>query len=200
MKKLFAFFIATLLISLSVHAEQFKEGKYYKVLDLPHSSNPTVTEFFSFYCPHCRAFEPIVEKLAAQLPPGTEFKRNHVSFMGGSMGYSMTKAYATMVSLGIEKKMIPVMFNQIQGKRQPPKNDDALKQIFTEQGVDAKSFDNAFNSFAVDSMARRSDKAFEESGLNGVPSVIVNNKYLVQPPRDITLDEYYKLIDFLLKK
>ncbi len=82
MKKLFAL-LTTLLVSLSIHAAQFEEGKYYKVLDRPHSENPKVMEFFSFYCPHCHEFEPIVEQLAAQLPAGTEFQRVHVSFMGG---------------------------------------------------------------------------------------------------------------------
>ncbi|SJN56588.1 thiol:disulfide interchange protein DsbA/DsbL [Vibrio ruber] len=199
MKKLLALF-TTLIVSLSIHAAQFKEGEYYKVLDRPHSENPKVMEFFSFYCPHCNAFEPIVEKLAAQLPKGTEFQRVHVSFMGGNMAHSMSKAYATMVSLNVEDKMVPVMFDRIHNKRRPPQNDEALKQIFTDEGIDAKSFDNAFNSFAVDSMVRRFDKTFEESGLTGVPALIVNNKYLVQPPRNIKTEEYFELVDYLLKK
>ncbi len=199
MKKLFAL-LTTLLVSLSIHAAQFEEGKYYKVLDRPHSENPKVMEFFSFYCPHCNEFEPIVEKLAAQLPAGTEFQRVHVSFMGGNMAHSMSKAYATMVSLNVEDKMVPVMFDRIHNKRRPPQNDKALKQIFTDEGIDGKSFDNAFNSFAVDSMVRRFDDIFNNSGLTGVPAVVVNNKYLVQPPHDIKIDQYFELVDYLLKK
>ena len=64
MKKLFAL-VATLMLSLSAHAAQFKEGQHYKVLDLEASSKPTVTEFFSFYCPHCNSFEPIIQQLKA---------------------------------------------------------------------------------------------------------------------------------------
>ncbi|SHO54306.1 thiol:disulfide interchange protein DsbA/DsbL [Vibrio quintilis] len=199
MKKLFALF-ATLIISLSVQADPYKEGVNYQVLDLPHSTNPTVTEYFSFYCPHCFEFEPVIQKLKLHLPKDTEFQKNHVSFMGGSMGAPMSKAYATMISLGVEDKMIPVMFNRIHVERNAPKTEAALKQIFIDQGVDAKKFDATFNSFAVDSMARRFDKGFQESKLTGVPSVIVNNKYLVVTRGIKDNEDYFKLVDFLLKK
>ncbi|MDF5213445.1 DsbA family protein, partial [Vibrio parahaemolyticus] len=52
--------------------------------------------------------------------------------------------------------------------------------------------------FAVDSMVRRMDKQFENSGLTGVPAVIVNNKYLVQAQSIKTMDEYFSLVNYLL--
>jgi thiol:disulfide interchange protein DsbA len=199
MKKLLAIF-ATLIISLSVQADPYKEGVNYEVLDLPHSTNPMVTEYFSFYCPHCFEFEPVIQQLKSHLPKDTEFLKSHVSFMGGKMGASMSKAYATMISLNIEDKMVPVMFNRIHVEGNAPKTNAALKQIFIDQGVDAKKFDATFNSFAVDSMTRRFDKGFEESKLTGVPSVIVNNKYLVVTRGIKNNEDYFKLVDYLLKK
>lgn len=62
MKKLFALF-SMLMLSLSAQAAQFNEGEHYKVLDLEASNKPVVTEFFSFYCPHCNSFEPIIQQL-----------------------------------------------------------------------------------------------------------------------------------------
>jgi thiol:disulfide interchange protein DsbA len=199
MKKIIALF-ATLLVSLSVSAAQFEEGKHYKVLELEKSSKPIVTEFFSFYCPHCNSFEPIIAQLKKKIPADAKFQKNHVSFMGGSMGLSMSKAYATMIALKVEDKMTPVMFNRIHNLQKPPKNDEELRQIFLDEGVDAKKFDSAFNGFAVDSMVRRFDKQFKDSGLTGVPAVIVNNKYLVEAGGITSLDEYFELVNFLLKK
>ncbi len=191
---------ATLLMSLSLHAAQFEEGKYYKVLDVPHSAQPKVSEFFSFYCPHCFKFEPIIEQLKQKLPEGTEFQKNHVSFMGGDMGLNMSKAFFTIVSLNVQDKMGPVMFDQIHVKRQPPKNVTELRTIFTDQGIDGDKFDSTFNSFAVDSMVRRSDQAFNDSGLTGVPSVVVNDKYLVQAQSVKSLQEYFDLVNYLLTR
>lgn len=197
MKKLFALF-SMLMLSLSANAAQFKEGEHYKVLDLEASKKPVVTEFFSFYCPHCNTFEPIIQQLKKQLPEGAKLQKNHVSFMGGNMGPSMSKAYATMVALKVEDKMVPVMFNRIHNMRKAPRDDAELRQIFIDEGVDAKKFDAAFKGFAVDSMVRRMDKQFENSGLTGVPAVIVNNKYLVQAQGIKSTEEYFALVDYLL--
>ncbi|MGY0617441.1 thiol:disulfide interchange protein DsbA/DsbL [Vibrio sp. FJH11] len=198
MKKLFALF-SMLMLSLSAQAAQFKEGEHYKVLDLEASNKPVVTEFFSFYCPHCNSFEPIIQQLKQKLPEGVKLQKNHVSFMGGNMGPSMSKAFATMVALKIEDKMVPVMFNRIHNLRKAPRDDAELRQIFLDEGVDANKFDSAFKGFAVDSMVRRMDKQFEDSGLTGVPAVIVNNKYLVQAQSIKTMDEYFALVNYLLE-
>ncbi|KAA5737616.1 thiol:disulfide interchange protein DsbA/DsbL, partial [Acinetobacter baumannii] len=198
MKKLFALF-SMLMLSLSAQAAQFNEGEHYKVLDLEASNKPVVTEFFSFYCPHCNSFEPIIQQLKKQLPEGVKLQKNHVSFMGGSMGPTMSKAFATMVALKVEDKMVPVMFNRIHNLRKAPRDDAELRQIFLDEGVDEKKFDSAFKGFAVDSMVRRMDKQFEDSGLTGVPAVIVNNKYLVQAQSIKTMDEYFALVNYLLE-
>ncbi|CAH0531465.1 Thiol:disulfide interchange protein DsbA [Allocatenococcus thiocycli] len=198
MKKLFALF-SMLMLSLSAQAAQFNEGEHYKVLDLEASNKPVVTEFFSFYCPHCNSFESIIQQLKKQLPEGVKLQKNHVSFMGGSMGPSMSKAFATMVALKVEDKMVPVMFNRIHNLRKAPRDDAELRQIFLDEGVDEKKFDSAFKGFAVDSMVRRMDKQFEDSGLTGVPAVIVNNKYLVQAQSIKTMDEYFALVNYLLE-
>lgn len=197
MKKLFAL-VATLMLSVSAYAAQFKEGEHYQVLKTPASSSPVVSEFFSFYCPHCNTFEPIIAQLKQQLPKDAKFEKNHVSFMGGNMGQAMSKAYATMIALEVEDKMVPVMFNRIHTLRKPPKDEQELRQIFLDEGIDAAKFDAAYNGFAVDSMVRRFDKQFQDSGLTGVPAVVVNNRYLVQGQAVKTLDEYFALVNFLL--
>ncbi|KDM91409.1 thiol:disulfide interchange protein DsbA/DsbL [Photobacterium galatheae] len=198
-KQLFALATAALL-SFSVYATEFTEGDYYQVLEQPKSTNQTVAEYFSFYCPHCYNFEPLIQQLKTKLPENAKLQKNHVSFMGGNMGISMSKAYATAVVLDVEDKMIPVLFEQIHKLNKAPRNDEALRQIFIDQGVNAEDFDGAFNSFAVNSMVNRYNKGFRDSGLTGVPAVIVNNKFLVKTDKVKSADEYFELINFLLKK
>ncbi|WP_261816318.1 thiol:disulfide interchange protein DsbA/DsbL [Vibrio gallicus] len=199
MKKLIAL-MATMFITLTAHAAQFTEGTNYTVLDLPATSSPTVNEFFSFYCPHCNHFEPIIQQVKKSLPKTAKFQKTHVSFMGGKMGVSMSKAYATMVALEVEDKMVPVMFNRIHNLNTPPKDDAELRQIFLDEGIDAKKFDAAFNGFAVDSMQRRFDKQFTNAKLKGVPGIVVNGKYLVEVGSIQSTKELTDLINYLLKK
>lgn len=200
MKKIITL-VSTILFSFAVNAAKFEEGVHYQELSTPPSSKPVVTEYFSFYCPHCYQFEPVMQQLKGKLIEGAKFQKAHASFMGGNMGPSMAKAYATMVALKVEDKMVPVMFRQIQDLKQPPKNDAELRQIFVDNGVDGAKFDAAFKGFAVESMQRRYDKGFKDAGLRGVPSVVVNNRYLLTPDGKISsIEEYIDLVNFLLQK
>lgn len=178
----------------------YAEGDYYSVIDLPVSTKPTVTEYFSFYCPHCNTFEPLMESIAQQLPSDARFLKNHVSFMGGNMGRSMSKAYVAMNLLNAEHVMVPVMFNRIHNLEKAPKNDAQLRQMFLDEGVSAKEFDAAYNGFTTDSMVNNFDNSFKKSGLSGVPAVIVNNKFLIKTDKIKSEEEYLDLINFLLKK
>ncbi len=196
-KKLFIL-IASMAITLSVNAAQFEEGKHFTVLDAEKSNKPVVTEFFSFYCPHCYKFEGIVENLKPTLPDDASFEKVHVSFMGGNMGVPMAKSYAAMVTLDVEKEMIPAMFKQIHQLGQAPKNEAALRQLFVDYGVDGKKYDAAYKGFVVDSMQRKFDKRFKESTFSGVPGVLVNNKYIVKADHIKTYDEYNELVNYLL--
>ncbi|MBV7300833.1 thiol:disulfide interchange protein DsbA/DsbL [Enterovibrio paralichthyis] len=196
-KKLFAV-AAVALLAFSAQAARFNAGEDYQVLDLPKTENPSVTEFFSFYCPHCFKSEPLMQALKKNIPDNTAFNKNHVSFMGGGMGKSLSKAYATAVMLDVEDKMVPVLFNRIHLLQQPPRSDEEIRQIFIDEGVDAAKFDGTFNSFAVNGMANRFDKAFQDSGLRGVPAVIVNGKYHVTPKTIKSQEDYFALVNFLL--
>ena len=197
MKKLFAL-LTTAIISLSTHAAKFDEGTYYEVLKTEKSATPKVTEFFSFYCPHCYNFEPVINQVKTSLPKDAQFEKVHVAFMGSDMAIPMAKSYATMVTLGVEDSMVPAMFKQIHQLRSAPQNEKALRQIFLDNGVDAKKFDATYNSFVVNSMQKNFDKQFEKSTLAGVPGVLVNDKYIVKSDKIKSMEEYSQLINYLL--
>lgn len=191
-------FAAAALLAFSAHAAQFKAGEDYKILDTPKTEKPTVDEFFSFYCPHCFNSQALMDKLEKNLPEGVPFNKNHVSFMGGPMGKAFSKAYATSLMLNVDKQMKPVLFNRVHTMRKPPVDEKELRQIFIDEGVDAAKYDGTYNSFAVSSMANRFDKAFQDSGLTGVPAVIVNGRYWVTPKTIKSEEDYFALINFLL--
>ncbi len=197
LKKIFAA-AAVCLFALSVQAAQFKAGEDYQILDLPKSEKPSLTEFFSFYCPHCYRSQELMSDLKKQIPANTPFNKNHVSFMGGNMGKSLSKAYASAVMLGVEDKAAPAIFKRIHDQQKPPRSELEIRQIFIDEGVDADKFDGTYKSFAVNALANRFDKAFQASGLTGVPALIVNGKYHVTPKTIKKPEDYYRLVNFLL--
>ncbi|PJC85153.1 thiol:disulfide interchange protein [Vibrio sp. HA2012] len=206
MKKLFAL-IAAMIVSVSVQATEFKPGTHYTILNTQASSSPKVTEYFSFYCPHCFKFEPFMQVLKENLPANASFQKSHVTFMGKAMGIPMAKAYATMVILKQEENLVPAMFRQVQELRTPPRNEAELRQWFIDHGVNGELFDNTYNSFAIDSMQKRFVKDFDDAELRGVPGVVVNDKYVVEmewmnnyETNQERIDVYIELVNYLLKK
>ena len=82
MKKIAVLFIAMVFSTMaSAIPLRFEEGKHYEVVGKIASATPNVTEYFSFYCPHCYKFEGIVRSLEESLPKGVKFKKSHVDFM-----------------------------------------------------------------------------------------------------------------------
>ena len=199
MQKLFIL-ITALFINLSVYADNFKEDIHYQELYTPVSASPTITEFFSFYCGHCRNFESIMKELKTRLPDNVSFEQRHITFMGGEMGVPMAKAYATMSVLKLTDTLVPKMFKQIQELRKGPKNEAELRQWFISQGVDAEKFDQTYNSFIVDSMLNRFTTTFKAAQLHGVPGIVVNNKYVVLTEHLKSYDEYFDLVKYLINK
>ncbi|KEY91356.1 thiol:disulfide interchange protein DsbA [Candidatus Photodesmus blepharus] len=201
MKNFFSLGIALLMMfNLTANSANYKVNEHYKVLSSEiFSERPSIIEFFSFYCQHCSSFEAVMEKLKIKFSDNVKINKNHVSFMGGTMGKAMGKAYATMVILKIENKMVPVLFNRIHDMRSTPKNEAELRQIFLDEGIDPVQYDKVFSSFAVDGMVRFFDKRFRNANLSSVPAIIVNGRYLIQAKSVQTIDEYFDLVDYLLQ-
>ena len=89
-------------LALPVHA-QLAAGKDYIVIEPAQATdNPAkieVIEFFSYGCPHCSDFHPLVSKWAARLPADVAFKRVPVGF-GARTGPISPKLYYALEVIG----------------------------------------------------------------------------------------------------
>ncbi|MFT5879683.1 MAG: thiol:disulfide interchange protein DsbA [Moritella sp.] len=179
MKKLFVLIIAMLFLPV-VNATQFKEGVHYDVIAEQASAKPEVAEYFSYYCPHCNEFEPVMTDVTKRLAD-TEIKveKNHVSFIGRAMGVEMQKAFATAELLNVEHEVSMALFAAIHEQKRHFSSRDDIRTVFTDAGIDGQKFDAAINSFAVDGKVTRMDKNTADKKIRGVPALIVNDKYQI---------------------
>jgi len=200
MKKVFVLLIGLLLAPFIQAAPQFKENVNYEVVRQTLTPQPEVMQYFSWFCPHCYQFEPIMDALKKQLPENVTFKRTPVAFLGGQMGPELQRAYAVADLLKAVDKVSPVIFNAIQVEHKLPQSRDDVRALFEKAGVDGKDFDAAVDSFAVTGMVAQYDRNTGSFNIRGVPSVIVNGKYLVKTEGIKSTDEYFALIQFLLNK
>ncbi len=175
--------LALFSVVLPVQAQQqLAVGRDYVVIEPAQlTDNPAkieVTEFFSYACPHCNDLNPHIGKWADKLPSDVAFKRVPVSF--NSPFYQlMAKLYFTLEAIGELQKLDSAVFTAIHEKGLKLIDEKSILEWVKSQGVDAKKFSDAFNSFGVVSKVKRADQVGQASKITGVPALVVDGRYLV---------------------
>ncbi len=188
-----------LLLAASEVKTKFEEGVHYTVLrNSQLSQKKEVREFFSFFCGHCHAFLPIIRQVSMALPEDVAFVGNHVKFLGGPMGVEMQRAYASAVNLRVIEPFTDKVDDNFFNKHKVAQNHEDVVKIFEEIGISKEMFEAQYKSFPVMSAVSRYDQLSEDTGIEGVPTVVVNNKYKVLTEKINGTDEYMALINYLL--
>lgn len=202
MKKALLMAAALLLAPFAVSAAEYKEGVHYTVInDGPATAKPEITEFFSFYCPHCYNFsKTVVPKILAEKPAGVEFNQAHVDFIGKEMGVEMSRAFAVAHQLNVDEKIDAALFAAIHDKKQHFTSRDDVRALFVANGVDGKAFDAAADSFMVKAQMAKMKRDTENAKLSGVPALVVNGKYRVETGAIKSYDELLDIAYYLARK
>jgi len=137
-----------------------------------------VLEFFWFGCPHCYAFEPAINTWAESKPDYVDFVREAPPLNPSWEAHS--RAFYAAEALQITDGFFDEMFNRIHKDRKPMRNPKNIGKFVEslDLGVDRDTFMKAMNSFAVKTALDRSMVRAQQSGINSVPSVVINGKYL----------------------
>ena len=199
MKKVFALIVALVFIPLTTQAVEYKEGTHYEVVKQTATATPEVMEFFSFYCPHCFTFEPLMGTLKDNLAENVNIKKNHVDFLGKQMGPQLTRAYAAAELLQVEEKVASLIFDQLQTQRKEINGEQGILASFEKAGISNKEAKGALASFPVVGAASQMKRNTETFKIHGVPTIIVNGKYKVKTSSVNSTDEFIALVDFLTK-
>ena len=137
-----------------------------------------VLEFFSYGCPHCSDFHPLISAWAAKQPGDVVFKRVPVSF-GRAAWANAAKLYYTLEATGDLAKLDGDVFKAIHSERVNLFDEKTILEWVTKKGVDPKKFSETFNSFGVMSKVKRGDQLAQAYKIQGVPAMAVDGKYLV---------------------
>ena len=199
-------------------ADQWVEGRNYFVVNPPqHTSVPAgkveVTEVFSYGCPACNQFQPIVEKLKAALPANAQMNYVPASFLPHEDWPMYQRAYFTNQALGIAEKMHKAMFDGVwktgeigytdssnKIKSTLPSIEDAAKYVAKTAGVKEQDFLAAAKSFGVEVKVKSADAFVNNTGSLSTPTFVVNGKYRLDPSSAGSTDNLIALIKYLVAK
>lgn len=158
----------------------------------PADGTVVVEEFFSYVCPACNAFEPLLTAWAAKLPPNVKVVRVPATFRADFLVYA--KTYYAAEALGLVEKTHQAVFNAIHVTHKLPAegekmDEERIAAFYADYGVSKADFLNAMRSFGVDVKVRRATDHMQKSKVPSTPTLIVNGRYLVKG------DSYQQMLD-----
>ena len=187
-------------LAISVPALAQTAGKdYTPVSPAQPTDDPAkieVLEFFSYGCPHCSDFHPLVSAWAAKQPGDVVFKRVPITF-GRAAWANLAKLYYSLEATGELARLDGEVFKAVHNDRLNLFEEKAIVEWVARKGVDQKKFTEAFNSFGVMSKVKRGDQLAQAYKIQGVPAMAVDGKYLVG---DMGFKEKLAVADKLIAK
>lgn len=158
-----------------------------KVAQSPESPGKIeVIEFFWYGCPHCYSLEPSLAPWIKALPADVQFRR--VPGIFDASWAVAARVYYAFDAMGATEKLHKPFFDAIHRDklnivitkdRAPVLNEPTMRDWLKKQGADGEKFMGMYNSFGVDASVKRAMQLTRAYGLDGVPAIAVQGRYVV---------------------
>lgn len=181
-------------------AADYEEGVHYEVRADKPSANKEIREFFSFWCGHCFAMQPMFHRIEERFAGKAQFVRNPVSVMGGPMGPESQHAFAVAKMLSLDDEFTAELFKEMHQENNIPGSHAEMVAVLGRVGIPASKAEQEYISFPVKAMVAGFDKSMDDLGIEAVPEIVVNGKYLTKMESVNSEEEFIDLIAYLLDK
>ncbi|MHA6205026.1 thiol:disulfide interchange protein DsbA/DsbL [Dyella soli] len=196
------------------------DGKNYVRIEpaqpkLTNTDKVEVVEVFSYGCPACNQFHPVMNKLVQELPADAVVAYLPASFMPQENWPMLQRAYLTAQALGVADKANDAMYDAVwksnelsamspSGRGLKPASalptlDEAAK-VYAKFGADPKEFVAVANSFTINTKVKRADELVKAYGVEGTPTLIVNGKYRLDRGTAGGDEQLIELVKWLVSK
>jgi thiol:disulfide interchange protein DsbA len=169
------------------------EGTDYRVIQAPAPAAPAgkieVLEFFSYACPHCAHFYPMVAEWLAHQPKDVTFSRVPVGFERPQW-VNLARAYYALQVTGDFDKLDGKLFKAIHEERLPLFDQGSIADWVGKNGGDADKFALAYGSFGVNNQTVQADALQQSWAIDSVPNLVVGGKYVVMADPNLKEDQF----------
>jgi len=184
--------------------EKYQEGVHYvKLAQAPAQTGSDVievTEIFSYACSHCNTFEPYMQNWNKGKADNVKLTRIPVVF-GRKAWEIIARGYIAAEMMGIVEESHIAMMDAIWKQGKQFRSMEDLADFYSGFGVERSAFIAHYQSFAADSLLRKSQRDVQLFGVTGTPCLVVNRKYRVSSNKDVKdFDAMLDVVDFLVAK
>jgi thiol:disulfide interchange protein DsbA len=186
------------IAALPAWAQRQGEAPYVR-LSMPQPTQSPgrieVLEFFSYGCPHCKEFHPILKRWLARQPSTIAFRRVPAVWPGRVAWNNLAQFYYALEQLGDLARLDDEVFAAVHEQRQNLYDEARMTTWYVKQGGNGKKFASAFKSFSVQSKLKRAEQLARDMEIGSVPALVVEGQYLIQGE---TMQEQITNLDLLI--
>jgi thiol:disulfide interchange protein DsbA len=195
------------------------EGTQYFLIDPPQPTSAAggrveVVEVFSYACPACNHFYPVIDKLRAALPAGVKWQFLPASWHPEEDWKVFQRAYFAASELGIADRLHDRIFDAVwkggelatmeaggtRLKSPLPSLADVARYYEQLAKLKPGAFLEAAHSFSVDAKMREADAQIMAYKADSTPTLIVNGKYRLTPRSAGGDEQFIALAKWLVAK
>jgi thiol:disulfide interchange protein DsbA len=155
-----------------------------------------VIEFFWYSCPHCNAFEPKLVNWIKKLPADVSIRRVPVAFRDDFV--PQQRLYYTLEAMGKLEELHGKVFTAIHTDKQVIDKEATIVAWAEKNGLDRAKFQELYNSFSVQTKARRATQLQDAYKVQGVPAIGVAGRYYTDGTMAGTMDRALQVTDYLV--
>jgi thiol:disulfide interchange protein DsbA len=211
--------LTAMLAPLAQAAQTWTEGTNYDLITpVQRTTVPAgkveVMEVFSYGCPACNSFQPVIAALEHSLPANAQMVFLPASFKPEEDWTMLQRAYFTAQALGISSRTHQAIFDAIwkngelaivdptsgRLKNPLPSIADAAKCYERLTGVKADVFLATARSFNIDVKMKSADAQVMAMQVPGTPCIVVNGKYRVNLDSLHTPEDVIGVVRYLIDK
>jgi protein dithiol oxidoreductase (disulfide-forming) len=156
-----------------------------------------VIEFFWYGCPHCFAFEPLLEPWVKQLPADVYFRAQPFAFIGP---VEHQKLFYALEELGQREAMQRKLFNAIHVQKKSLNTEAEIGAFVAANGVDGAKFAEAFKSFAVNTKLSRGKQLSGAYKIDSVPTLGIQGRFFTSPSLTGSSERALQVTDGLIQR
>ena len=193
----------SLLLQNSAFSSEFQQGIHFKeIIPAIETSAPLdkveVLELFWYGCPHCYEFEAFIAKWAEKKNDNIHFRRVPAVF--NDQWKLHAKAFYAAIDMDEISNTHFSLFKAIHVDKRQIFSKAEIGDFFYERGVRQNDFKKSFNSFSVETEARKALNLTVKSKINGVPAMVINGKYSTTSSQSGGYERMLQLVDILVNR
>lgn len=180
------------------------EGQQYVRLSTPApvtlagDKKVEVVEFFWYECPHCNAFDPMVEAWSKKLATDVAFRRVPVGFTARHQ--ATQKLFYALEGMGKLEAMHKKIFAAIHVQNQRLLSESDMVAFVSANGIDGAKFSEMFRSFQVSTQANRAKQLTDAYKIDGVPAMGIQGRFFTSGALAGGHDRALAVTDFLIDR